>query len=90
MYEPTEQLFGRHAAMHLATDVAKNTSGIPTKQAMEKSLSATKEVMEASLHKCGTRVAVGIVIAVLVLIVQGIVWYSWVQMAQSSIDGVAR
>ena len=35
MYEPTEQLFGRHAAMHLATDVAKNTSGIPTKQAMK-------------------------------------------------------
>ena len=35
MYEPTEQLFGRHAAMQLATDVAKNTSGIPTKQAMK-------------------------------------------------------
>ena len=61
-------------------DMVKNSSA--TKQAMEKSLSATKEVMEASLHKCGTRVAVGIVIAVLVLIVQGIVWYSWVQMAE--------
>ena len=34
MYEPTEQLFHRHAGVSLATDVA-TTSGIPTKQAMK-------------------------------------------------------
>ena len=50
MYEPTEQLFGRHAAMHLATDVAKNTSGIPTKQAMTIAEESWEAVGKEEVH----------------------------------------
>ena len=43
-----------------------------------------------SKKKCGTRLAVAVLIAGLVLLVQCILWYSWISMAQTSIDGVAK
>ena len=49
MYEPTEQLFHRHAGVNLATDVA-TTSEIPTKQAMKIAEESWEAVGKEEVH----------------------------------------
>ena len=48
MYEPTEQLFNRHAGVRLATDVAINW--IPTKQAMKIAEESWEAVGKQEVH----------------------------------------
>ena len=48
MYEPTEQLFNRHAGVSLATDVA--AGWIPTKQAMKIAEESWEAVGKEEVH----------------------------------------